>query len=1396
MLQGEQSNSGGHPAEGGTGTDQRPEIRSPRALFAQRFAELYETAGNPTLRRVAAAASTRMRAAQGSRPGGASAQRISDWKAGRNVPARFESLLPVVLTLVELARKAGQPLPRPLAEPKEWQRLWHAATTWAPEDEDESACPYLGLTSYTSQDRALFFGRTRATAELTTLVREATGIVAVIGASGAGKSSLLAAGLAPALADWEIIALTPGPHPLATLMHAVTPAEEAPQGTAATTAVTAATTATTATAATAATAEVTEVTEVTESALSGAGRATPMASEGSVESADEHDAACAGNLAPHPDRPRRIVILDQFEELFSLCADESEYERFLDLLHSCASRAEDPIAVVLAVRADFYAHCLNHPVLQEALEHRSFLLGPMRMDELAQAITGPAQAAGLELEPGLEELVITELCGVGEHRHGRSYDPGALPLLSHVMAATWQQREGRKLTVQGYRKAGGVVGSVAETAEHAWNELSEAQRRAAKDILLGLVAVSQDSRDTRRTAQRQDLLGRATNRDDATAAMELLSRTRLITLDAETVTLTHEIVLRAWPRLHGWINEDRVGYLIRQRLEDDAAQWAAHERDSSRLYRGSLLQQALDHAEPPPVGDLSREFLTASTASRNHANRRSTRTKVALAVLGVILLVLGFAAYTQTRLAEQQRDDKTFLAVLDQADQLRQPDPSLAAQLYLVAEHLRPGDEQVRTRLLQTQNMPLVAATPGHSDGIYELVNLPGRGVLASIAYDRTLRLWGTGDNLRPRQLGSTIDNIGRVVFSPDGQVMVTTTPGGNLRIWDVTDPAAPRELASRPDFAGESAYRSIFAGDGRTLVTATPQRLTLWNLRNPATPVPGPSYPVRSGDPRNPHMEATIGPMRASPDGKLLALSYYAESESLKLWRISDTAVVTPVGEIDDKSALPREFAFSPDGRFLAVGSGTNAMKPLGDEKAAVQLWEISDPAHPQQVGQPLRTTENSVSALAFSPDGQLLAVAGTESASLWNVTEPAYPARIENPLSTSRATCHFGETSRPCAGGPMALVFTADGRTLAAAGEGGEILMWSLPPAHLYGHAGWTYQPNFDASGERMVTHSSDGRIIVWDIRDQSRPQRIGEYRVAPALFSTTLSPDGRTLLLTYLSPSSTHVVDLSDPAHIRPLGDWELRLGSLGYTGISNDWRLLATNHDDRTIRLWDISDRAHPTPIGTPLPVSSKYAWPRFAPDNRTLLVQELGESTQGFVVSRWDISDLYHPKRFDLMNERNARDNLMRITPDFRTMVIVANETIQSWDISDLERPAKLGEPVALHSLSVNTLSFTSDSRTMITTSSDDTAQLWDFTDPAHPRRVGGPLTEHSDIAWLAGFVPGDKFAFTTGAGGSIRLWDLDESHAVDRICAVTGTLWTPELWKRYLPQLPYSPPCG
>ncbi|MBL1075078.1 hypothetical protein JK358_11805 [Nocardia sp. 2] len=1268
-----------------------------------------------------------MRAAQGNRPGGASAQRISDWKAGRNVPARFESLLPVVLTLVELARKAGSPLSRQLAEPKEWQRLWHAATTWVPEADAESACPYLGLTSYRAENHRLFFGRADATAELAALVRETAGagIVIVVGASGAGKSSLLAAGLVPTLSGWEASSFTPGAHPLAEL----------------------------------------------------------------------------GSFEPRADGVPRLLIVDQFEELFTTCDDERERTEFLATLHRYATRAEDPVTVVVALRADFYAHCLNYRTLQDSLEHRSFLLGPMRLDELAQAVSGPARAAGLELEPGLEELVITELCGAGEHHDQRSYDPGALPLLSHVMAATWQHREGRRLTVVGYRKAGGVTGSVAETAEQAWLELSGGQQKAAARMLLGLVAVGQDSLDTRRSGTRSDLLRRAADQEDAGAALELLVRTRLITLDAESVTLTHEIVLRAWPRLRGWIEEDRVGYLVRQRLDVDAAEWAAQERDSSLLYRGTRLRNALDHAGPAPIDPLARDFLAESTATRARTRRRSSRTRTVLGLLGVVLLILGFAAYTQTQLARKQLDDKNFAAILATADRIQSSDPSLAAQLYLVAQRLRPASAEVQSRILQTQNMTLVRTTPLGGDGIWDMTYRPD-GVLATVDTYNKLQLWDVSTPRLPRRLSALADEVTGVEFSIDRSLMATGY-GADIRLWDIREPTAPRELGRLQTSAPQGAAQMTFIGDGRTLAVLTTVSFTLWDLSDPTAPVAGSPHQLFDDTPTE-DGPVILGRIDADPTGNLLAISANRDSDSLieaiQLWDVSNrTAPVKLIDRLITTDVTLGDVAFAPGGTLLAIGTNATSVLPMGNTNGTVELWDLTEPNRPRQTRAPLETGSGDAPTLAFTADGNTLAVGSGPSLNLWNMTDPAYPVPVMGESTIGAGICHVITTSYDCAGSARDLAFTSDGRNLFSHRTSGDLLIWSLPPSVLTGHAGYLTPPLFDASGDRMVTMSTDGRIIVWDMRNRRQPARVGTYRMPPDFYSTALSPDGGTLLVSSSEPMKTFVLDLSDASRIRLLGQWPLPQDDSSPPYPSGDWRIMAKIHEDETVRLWDLSERTRPVSLTT-LDIDTEPMWVATDFQNRTLTVQQLANEPGGahtLLVTSWDVEDPAHPvKLADAVRfPTDVPNTRAYATPDPRVLVVVSDEALQSWDVGDPAHPRALGDPFTAHTSAVNSLGFTTDGHTMLTAGSDGTLQLWDYTDPTQPRPKADLTAGHGKNYWSAAVHPAGGIAIGASSGGALRLWNFDRQHAAERICAITGDAWTEKLWQRYLPQISYDPPC-
>lgn len=739
-----------------------------RTAFAERLALLYKEAGNPPLKSVAEAVVRLQRVDERGRPVRVSAQRISDWRRARNVPAQFAALSAVLHVLIPQARRARpMPVSAGLYDLAQWQRLWERATSGEEVEQTPAVeasavaggvCPYRGLASYRQQDARWFFGRERSTEALVAQLRaveKTGGLVMLVGASGAGKSSLLNAGLVPALRNGAlgrenggpagaVVQLVPGADPLGELTRRMP--------------------------------ELSDVLSSSDQSSDAGGHEGPVGLEGAYESrADERstdfadatraavlswarreassdDAGSSGPTAGSttPTSPP-VLIVDQFEEAFTLCSDEADRRTFIRFLHAACTPAAPgelpPVLVVLGIRADFYEQCLAHSELADALQHRHMVLGPLTTPELREAVTGPAKAVGLELEPGLAELIVREVSADGPRG---THDAGVLPLLSHALLATWQRRKAGRLTLAGYRAAGGIQGAVAATAERAWSGLDPAARTAARLLLLRLVRLGEDTQATRRRGTRRQLAAESTDPGKTEESLEALVRARLVTLDAETVEITHEALLHAWPRLRGWIDEDRQDNLLRQRLEEDGRAWEGSNRDSSLLYRGSRLEQA--HGWARSAGDI---FLTRSAVEFLAASVRLRRRTVWIMRSAVAALVaLAMVAVGAAVVAWQQRNDAMFAQVLAEADRFQYADPSLSAQLDLVAHRLRPDDEDATSRLISIVNAPLATPLRGHTGAVYLTTFSPNGKLLATASYDRTVRLWDVSDRERPKPLG------------------------------------------------------------------------------------------------------------------------------------------------------------------------------------------------------------------------------------------------------------------------------------------------------------------------------------------------------------------------------------------------------------------------------------------------------------------------------------------------------------------------------------------------------------------------------------------------------------------------------------------------------------------
>ncbi|MDX6501823.1 MAG: hypothetical protein QOG23_5083, partial [Blastocatellia bacterium] len=864
------------------------------------------------------------------------------------------------------------------------------------------SCPYPGLAAFGLQEARWFFGRDGVIGDLISQLDDRLfggGLLAVVAPSGAGKSSLLAAGMVSALArgalpgsrSWPVVATTPGRHPLVTL-------------------------------------------------ATGVAERLGVDPAGAATAAGDPDrfgaflakavAAYAGKLGETSSSARVALIVDQFEEIFTECRTEVERQAFIGALDTSAQSAV--ALVVLGVRADFYGSCLAYPTLLTALQS-PVALGPMSIEQLRAVITRPAATEGLNLEPGLVELLLRDL-GVTEDAGAgaASYDPGALPLLAHALRASWQQRDGRMLTVTGYRRTGGIRQALATTAERAYTRLSRAEQQIARQVLLRLVNVSDQSgsRDTRRRFPRARLVEALPLPGSAEAVetvLEVFGRARMLTFDTASVEITHEALLWAWPRLRQWIDADRAGNLIRQELEQSAAVWDRDRRDAAALYRGSRLEAALTWASSTPnEADLSpaaAAFLAASTAQQHHSARLRRAALVLLSVLALVASAAAAVAFQQSAAAQRERDTAILNRITAQADRLRSTDVSLAAQLDLIAYRMRPTPE-LYTDLITTGNTALSTPLTGHTDFIFSAVYSPDGHTLATASADRTVRLWNVTDPTHPMPLGPPLtghtNRVGAVAFSPDGRILASGSNDQTVRLWNLTDPAHPTPLGLPLTGHTNMVNAVAFSPDGHILASSGADRtVRLWNLTDPTHSTP-------LGTPLTGHT-AWVGAVAFSPDGHTLASG--SADQTVRLWNLTDSVHPTPLGPpLTGHTNTVTSVAFSPDGHTLASGSADRT----------VRLWNVTDTAHPTPLGLPLTGHTNYIDAVAFSPDGNTLASGSADrTVRLWNVPDVL---RIGHTDDVNDYNNYVN-----------AVAFSPDGHTLASGSADRTVRLWKVTdPAH----------------------------------------------------------------------------------------------------------------------------------------------------------------------------------------------------------------------------------------------------------------------------------------------------------------------------------------------------------
>lgn len=1124
-----------------------------------------------------------------------------------------------------------------------------ADSAWQEESPAPGPAPYKGLLFFDESDAELFFGRETLTTQLVGRITElttgaSTRFLAVVGASGSGKSSLLRAGLAVALkqAGWDVRIFTPGANPLRAL---------------------------------------------------------------NMQVASGNDSAGPESL---------LLLVDQFEETFTLCHDDSDRVAFLEKLLSLARERSQKTVVLIALRADFYSHCAQYPLLRQAVAAQQEYIGQMTVEELQRAIIEPARRGGWEFEPGLVDLLMNDIGAQGTNEP----EPGALPLLSHALLATWEHRRGRTFTLKGYHASGGVRGAIAETAESIFtDQLNQSQQELARNVFLRLTELGEGTEDTRRRAALNELVRHADEAPQLRTVLNILAEARLITLNEDSAEVAHEALIREWRRLHDWLTQDRDGLLLHRHLTESSLEWERRGRDPAELYRGARLAQAREwsSANQGRLNTLERDFLAVSIEHEEQAtleaeaqrrreletarkmaeaervraeeqilsaNRLKLRNRLITTVGGIALFLavltgtFGWTSYQNELRAEREQRASASRELASAALTTLSTDPELSTLLALQAVSItRSKDDIVLPEVIDVLYQAI--STP------HAQLTLPGQGGLSRIAY------------------------------SPDGKFLAAYDATGTRRIWIAS---TGEEVFSLPAIPG-IALDLAFTKDSKTLVASDIDEngrvaVSFWDVSS-GTLMSMTHLGI------DPQIERLLWD-ELSIDGTRFALGN--ELGSTTIW---DTGTGEQLMELNQSDGI-LTIAFSRDGRRIATA-----------DRSEVRVWdgdsgtEIFRSSKPNQL----------FSSVDFSPDGTRLA-ASSQSSLIW-----VWDIRTGEELHTL-----YGHTNTV-----NSIRFNADGTRLASSSNDRKLFIWDaisgVQLLSLSGHTNTIWDVAFAPDGRHVATASEDRTVKIWD------PSTGGKLpSMNTGALVTVFNPEQTRLALSF-SNRPAEIWDFANGERLLTLSGHPI---SFVYS-FSADGKRLASKSPDGTISLWDATNGEE---LWT---LPAKFVGMVIPSPDGTRVAVAYDTGSEPGAVEIWDAQR--NKLLLSLIGHTSGVWGLA-YSPDGTRIASGDNTgTVKIWDVETGELLITLEHST---NSKIRALVFSQDGKYLASGTQNGIGKIWDTSSGQLLLTLTGHTSTLKDFAFRS---DGAQLA-TAGYDGTVRVWDARSGQEVQTFYGDSAGFWT------------------